>query len=138
MLSCPECLRSKGPPSSKYVSLIESLRALRQCQQVVVPVSVRVRPDVARPTVAGIDDTDFRTVPLRIDDMESIRLGIDALDYLFASPFPARPTEVRDVFMLAFAVRFGDAGDTCVRHDSSKLRRPECASTAGRRVTRGI
>jgi hypothetical protein len=78
-----------------YVLQSNGVRRLPVCVGAHVPSAA----------VARIDDAHFRTVPLRVDDMEGVRLCVDALDHLFASHFHSAPPKC--VMCSCWLSRFG-------------------------------
>lgn len=56
---------------------------------------------------------------VRVEDIERVGLRVDAGNNLLAFPFPGRGIpKVGDVFVRALRVRFGDASNLTVRHNS--------------------
>jgi len=92
--------------------------ALIERQEVVVPLSVRVRTNIGR--LADFShNTNLSPFTRRwFENVERIRLGVDALDDALASPHPGgrRVADVGDVLVGALRVGFDDAGDLAISH----------------------
>jgi hypothetical protein len=76
-----------------------------------MPISIGVGADIRRTPCRPHDPNVSPLSSYRIDHKESVRLCVNAGDYLLARPFPAslRVAELRDVFMGARWIGFCDA-----------------------------
>ena len=64
------------------------LGTLRQSEEIIVPVSIRVGSQVLPATIAGIHDTHIGPVSRRINDEEGVRPVFDAGNYVLGGPLP--------------------------------------------------
>ena len=74
--------------ASRQGANLTRLGTLRQSEEIIVPVSIRVGSQVLPATIAGIHDTDVGPVSRRIDDEEGVRPVFDAGNYVLGGPLP--------------------------------------------------
>jgi hypothetical protein len=112
-----------GSPSPRARALASQIRetsfpchrsaALRQCEQVIVPVSVGLGPHGV--AVRAVDDPDVGA--LAVDEREKgVRAALDRIDHLLPCPFPRGAAEVRNPLMGVVSRLFFDARYPYVCH----------------------
>ena len=83
-------------------------RTFWEGEQVIVPNTIRVRPNVF--TIRTIHHADVRS--LSIDHCEEgVRFGLDRNNHLLARPPRLRTAQMRDALVGISAILLGDAGN---------------------------
>jgi hypothetical protein len=95
-----------------------SSRTLRLRQQIVVPASIRMRPQERRPpSLPDHSYVGFLSCH-SVDCVESVLLAVNSAKRVLSSKSPTSGhiANVRDVFMSTLAVRFANARNLTISH----------------------
>ena len=102
--------------ASRQGANLTRLGTLRQSEEIIVPVSIRVGSQVLPATIAGIHDTDVGPMSRRIDDEEGVRPVFDAGNYVLGGPLPTASANMGDPVVGTIPVWLRYAGDLNVCH----------------------
>ena len=102
--------------ASRQGANLTRLGTLRQSEEIIVPVSIRVGSQVLPATIAGIHDTYLGPVSRRIHDEEGVRLGFDVGNYVLGGPLPTGSANMGDPVFGTIPIWFRYTGDLNVCH----------------------